>query len=165
MITNANQLLDERQPAPAYHLGKQETTDNLAQFKNQYIRVHVKDMGWVIAQLLGSEPGGVVMLNGYYPGNPAPQFMRINRAELTGLSPLGFTPPSEITDPLQAPNLTMNQPQVNSSVIGGGWTVPGYGGGYPNPTPGYGGYPNASPGYPAYNRSEYVVWVPYQVWI
>ncbi|EFZ2114172.1 hypothetical protein BOY45_004110, partial [Shigella flexneri] len=83
-------------PPGAYQWGPTETTENLAQFKNQYIRVNIDGMGWVVAQLLGTEPGGVVTLNVFQKGDPTPQFMRINRKNLTGLTPLGFTPPPEI---------------------------------------------------------------------
>lgn len=95
------------QPQPHYpiapHWGHTETHDNLEKFKNQYIRVHIVGMGWVVAQLLGTEPGGVVTLNVYTPGNPVPGFYRINRRDLTGLSPLGFTPPPEIFVPAPPP--------------------------------------------------------------
>ena len=96
--------MDDRQQPVPYSWTSTETTENLDQFKNQYIRVNITGLGWVVAQLLGTEAGGVVTLNVYFPGTTSPQFMRINRNELTGLVPLGFMPPAEVTTPPPPPS-------------------------------------------------------------
>gem|GEM_PF-5438112 len=79
-----------------YQWDPPETAENLALYQYQYIRVHIRDMGWVVAQLLGVTPAGVVTLNVYVPGSRQPQFLRINQADLTGLMPLGYNPPYDI---------------------------------------------------------------------
>lgn len=126
-----------------------EATQNLNQFQNQYIRVHITGLGWVVAQLLGFDAAtGVVTLNVYRPGSHVPEFMRINRAELTGLTPLGFTPPPEVTGGAGGGGGTPGGP---TGQPGGG--APGGGGGMPNPGA---GTPGGKPPWCAY-----MPWHPY----
>lgn len=93
-----------RQGPPAMLWTPVEATQNLAQYRGQYIRTAITGFGVVYAQLTDYNPAtGVVDLNVYFtPGRP-PQFMRVNRVDLTGIVPLGFQPPPEILAPPVTP--------------------------------------------------------------
>ena len=72
-----------------------ETESNIKQFKGQYIRIQIPELGRVIAQLLDFDSTtNQVELNVYIEGRSS--YMKINQKDLTGLLPLGPQFPYEL---------------------------------------------------------------------
>jgi len=69
----------------------------LAGLKGQYVRIRVKRMGWMVAQVLGyKRRTQLVELNVFTPGSIQPQYMMINAQSISAIIPLGYQMPSDI---------------------------------------------------------------------
>ncbi|MCF6800472.1 hypothetical protein L1M59_30650 [Bacillus sp. ET1] len=126
--------------------GGQGYGSGLKQFKGQYIRVRIRRMGWVIAQVIDYKHRTQLLELNVYSGG-TPQYMMINVRDIGTLIPLGYSAPPEIYG--------------SGTPSPGGYPGAPSPGGYPGaPSPGSypgapspGGYPGApSPG--AYSRLD-----------
>jgi len=124
-----NQYDQNHEPKPMYdnisrhgqpmlhHWTSTEAMQNIAQYKGQYIRTSITGFGVVYAQLTDYNPTtGTVDLNVYFtPGRP-PQFMQVNRKDLTAIVPLGYQPPPEILAPPPMQMMQTMSPSTMSSM-------------------------------------------------